>query len=264
MGQQVDLAKTTFSYKIEAEVSGLDVSGAASLKLEGQTDSGEGVTVVGSVPLNRVAPVPAEEFPVGCQSDCNSQIVAFYVGVAHLDITVGQTKQEASVPLAFESAFLSPFGSPIVISSVNGTTLTVVTTYTQADIHWINVNLQGTTAGSLDGAPVSGQFTISSAADENLLTGTETESGTMTFSGMSPSSLDVSGSYQGTSTIPATGTVDCSALTGFPGTCTETGFDSQGTMVLSGGSVSVTGSYQTSWYVPALSFTGSAAAMVSP
>lgn len=266
MGQQLDLAKTSFSYKIKAEVAGLSVTGQASFSLKGQTAGGESVKVTGNMRLNELQPVPGEVFPLGCTSACQSEIVAFYIGAASVDISVGGVHQHAVVPVAFESAFLDPFGNPIVISSLDdGATFTVVTTYTSADIHWLDVQTVGALSGTFNGSPVSGQFTINSAAkDENLLAGTETETGTMTFSSMSPGSLDVSGKYSGTSTIPTAGAVDCSALvTGIPGTCLETGFASQGAFQLSNHEVKVSGTYQTSWLVPALGFTGSATATVT-
>jgi hypothetical protein len=264
LGQVMDLSTTTFSYKIHTEVDGAKVTGDASFELDGQTVGGVSVSVRGNMPLNGMQPIPAEQFPVGCTADCNSEIVAFYLGVAHVHMFVGNTNQETEVPMSFESAFLNPFGGPIIIASLdNGATITVVSTYTEADIHWLDVELRGTIGGTLNGARISGQFTITGMAkDENLLAGTESESGTMTFSGMNDPTLDLSGSYVGTSTIPTTGTVDCSSLTGIPGTCTETGFYSQGSFSL-GGDATLTGTYQTTWFVPALGFDGSATATLS-
>jgi len=230
MGQVLNLTTTRLSYKVDAEEAGLKVTGDASISLSGQTTSGQNVSIRGSMSLSKGTPVPAESFPVGCSTNCTSDIVAFYTGTAHLDFWVGNAHKQAWVPLSFESAFLNPFGKPIIIASLdNGTTLTVVTTYTSANIRWAGVLIKGTLSGTLNGAPVTGQFgSTANAKDENLLAGTETESGAMVFSGMSVPSLDVSGTYNGTSIIPTTGTIDCSALTGIPGTCTETGFASRG------------------------------------
>jgi hypothetical protein len=86
---------------------------------------------------------------------------------------------------------------------------------------------------------------------------------------MSPSSLDVNGTFSGSSVIPTAGEVDCSPNLGFPsfpagqGVCTSTGFNSMGefTMSTSGrgygggsGKVTVVGQYNTTWTVPALAF----------
>ena len=93
---------------------------------------------------------------------------------------------------------------------------------------------------------------------ENLVTGSAIDAGTISFSSMTPSSLDAKGFYVGSSTIPTTGTSDCSASTGIPGTCTETGFQSTGHFTMSG----ISGSYNTTWGVPALGFSSAVNATV--
>jgi hypothetical protein len=100
---------------------------------------------------------------------------------------------------------------------------------------------------------------MTSNETENLVTGKSTDKGTISFSSMTPSSLNANGHYIGTSTIPTTGTSDCSASTGFPGTCTESGFQSIGQFTMSG----ISGSYNTTWGVPALGFSASVNATVS-
>ena len=72
---------------------------------------------------------------------------------------------------------------------------------------------------------------------------------------MSPAFLDVHGTYSGTSSIPLSGTSDCSAdVGGFPGTCTQTGFQSSGAAAMQNTQIAVTGSYSTTWDVPALDY----------
>jgi hypothetical protein len=269
MGQLVDVGTSSFNYRIRANVDGLSANGIASFELTGTTVGGEAITVEGSMHVHGAQPVAAETFPLGCTTTCTSEIVAFYTGVASVEVTIGSSTQDVSLPFEIESAFLNPFGGPIILASADSPTspsILIATTYTQADIHWIDVTTGGTVSGTLNGTPFSGSFTTTAKAkDENLLLGTETESGSLTLSNVNLPSLDLSGGYSGTSTIPTAGTVDCSAITGVPGTCTLTGFTSQGTFSIWDHEGSAVGTYQDSWgspppIPPALGFTGVATA----
>jgi hypothetical protein len=168
--------------------------------------TGDTITIDGAI--------PAESFPLGCTT-CTSQVPGFFLGTGALG------------GWDLESAFLNPFGGPVVWASSDGSVL--VFSYTAATIDWQNVQTSGSLTGTLGGATsVSGLFTETTSAHEDLFAGTETESGTLTFLGMTPSYLDASGAYSGSSTIPTYNKIDCSGLIGIPGTCTETGFSSLG------------------------------------
>jgi hypothetical protein len=167
-----------------------------------------------------------------------------------------------TLPMQFESGFLNPFGGPIFIAS-DGGEIFIVATYTASGVSWTGTQLGGTAVGSLAGAPVAGGFAMTVSAFEDLKAGTEVESGTIALVGMTPSTLNATGHFSGRSTIPL-GT-PCPDVLGFPpGTCQLTGFQSAGEFSMdlaSGGSIS--GSYATSWTVPAVAFTSSVSATVS-
>src|SRR5208337_4543678 len=137
-----------------------------------------------------------------------------------------------------------------------------VFTYAASTIDWYNVQSSGSLAGTLGATPVSGSFSMTTNAHEDLFAGTETESGTMTFYDMNPSYLDASGTFSGSSTIPTSDTIDCSSITGIPGTCTETGLVSSGGFTLDPGTL-IEGTYGIDWTTPAFSFSGTATATVS-
>jgi hypothetical protein len=110
-----------------------------------------------------------------------------------------------------------------------------------------------------------GTLGLNSTESENLVTGTAMDRGSVALTSMSPSSLDVNGTFNGSSVIPTAGEVDCSTSLGFPsfpagqGVCTSTGFNSVGnfTMTTPGSgrvTVTVVGQYNTTWTVPALAF----------
>jgi hypothetical protein len=238
------------------------VAGNASIFLSGFMENGSSFTLAGSVPI--IASTPAESFPVGCSVACNSVVPAFYLGEGIFNVTVTSSWQTL-LPMALESAFLNPFGGPIIwVSEDANSSIVLVSTYSAAAIDWQGVRSGGTISGTLGPTPVSGLFNLTSAAHEDLFAGTETETGTMTFYGVTPSGLDASGPYSGNSTIPTTGTIDCSALTGFPDTCTETGFSSAGSFDLDPVTVLVQGTYKLDWAVPALTFNGTAVGTATP
>jgi hypothetical protein len=204
----------------------------------------------------------------------------------------GNPQQTNQVPMLFESAYLNPFGNPIVFGTAdNFATLMVVTPYTHANIFWTQVSVSGSITGTLGSSNiVSGQFSESSNEFENLVTGTAQDSGTMTFSNVvnasgPVTSLDVTGTYKGSSTIPTTSQYACmtsagpslcsnsdctsslglgpfEAMTGLS-VCTNTGFESQGSFNLHGQASYVSGSYSSAWSVPAFAFGGMASGSVS-
>ena len=161
------------------------------------------------------------------------------------------------VTLLIEDAALNPFGAPIVISSLDGSLL-VVATYNHAMTHWDGVQTAGTLTGTIGkSTAVSGSFTQKIATDENYVTGTANDKGQIALVGMTPSSLNSNGRFQGTSTIPTTGTIDCSPV-GLPGTCLETGFSSIGSFSMSDPKgLTLDGTYNVLWPAPSIEFGGS-------
>ncbi|MDG6903023.1 MAG: hypothetical protein JRM80_13845 [Nitrososphaerota archaeon] len=260
-GVAVSVPPSAWTLTVSATVTGSTVTGTSSFHLAGTGPSPESIDVSASVAISSM--IPAECFDgTGPVLDCFTQpytsaIPGFFVGQATVS-GLSSPGVTSIIPIYLESAFLNPFGSPIVITdSLTGTpSLLIVATYTQADVHWSGVTTGGTLSNTPGESTISGQFLMVTTADENLAGGTETESGTMTFLNVTPSSLDASGPYQGSSTIPTTGTVDCSSLTGIPGTCTETGFSSAGTFDI--GDIQFVGSYAIGWIVPAVAFSGTA------
>jgi hypothetical protein len=264
-------SSSVLTEQVNARVDGVNASGSASLVMSGVLLNGTRFSIAGIIGIGGA--IPAEAFPLGCwngvsdtvPAGCTGQVPAFYVGEGVFLIHVTHTWTRTLV-MDIQSAFLNPFGDAIVWASTDGSIL-VVGNYTSSAINWQGVESAGNVTGSLStspsATPVSGQFTLLTNAHEDLFAGTETETGTMTFFDMSPASLDVSGPYSGSSTIPKLGEQDCSSETGFPSTCTITGFASSGNFNLDPAGVVVQGSYSLQWAIPALTFTGTATAAVS-
>jgi hypothetical protein len=194
--------------------------------------------------------------------------------------------------MLFESPYFNPWGNPIMIVSTDGA-IVIATTYDKATLDWKGTSIVGTVKGALGGARVQGTMSMSSNEHENFVTGvTDYDNGTMSFTNMSPRSLNVQGTFQGTSLIPKPGsfacaavqwlystqcTQDCSAYFGslglpvIPGTCTQTAFQSFGKFSLQGQdtregggeTTAVAGSYTTVWSSPALGFLSLASATVT-
>lgn len=310
------------SYTLDATVQGTSVTGHASFLLTASLVGGGNVIVSGNAQLNGMVPavcVPGYingEIPgqTSCASTDTSAVPAFFMGMATLQIITpssnsndnpsnngnnghhgdnGYGQQDSSspqqsvqVPMLFESAYLNPFGAPIVFGTAdNFGTLMVITTYTHASVDWRNVAIGGQVGGQLGSSTTfAGTFAQVSNEYEDLVTGRAYDYGTMSFSNvinmsdtsMSPiNSLDVAGTYNGFSIIPKSSTYacvttsgapttcsnsDCSAMLGFQppvtGVCTNTGFESQGNFNLQGQSSTVMGSYTTAWTVPAFGFAG--------
>jgi hypothetical protein len=274
-GQGVE--PSTFTESVSASVNGLVTSGSATFSITGVMANGSSFSLSG--PIGIIDAIPAEAFPLGCwdgatlplPAACTSQVPAFYIGAGTFDVTVTHDWQ-TSEEMDLESAFLNPFGGPIVWGSIDpntgfvdaGSDILLVFTYDAAAIDWQDVHNSGSLTGTLGITPVSGSFTQTTSAHEDLFAGTEKESGTLTFLAMTPSFLDASGAYSGSSTIPTYNEVDCSGFTtGIPGTCTETGFSSLGSYTLDPTSTLILGTYDITWAVPALSFSGPSTATVS-
>ncbi len=276
-GNNVVAASSNFEYHYNAQVYGLSAIGYVYFNLQGTVSGGtyNGWTVdySGSAQINGAVPavcLPSYSVTGVCATTDTSMVPAFFLGVVNTQLTfsspgTNSVTTQSEVPMMFESAYLNPFGAPVVLTSIDGS-IVIITTYSQATINWSNVIESGTISGNLGSTSVNGQFSEISQEQENLVTGTAQDQGQMTFSGMNLASLDSSGTYSGSSTIPTAGSYDISAAIGFPpgsGVATATGFQSIGTFDLRSQSSTLTGSYSISWGVPAFEFEGSATAWLS-
>jgi len=265
-------------YNLTAFITGESVLGAANFILHGTQSGGGQINVSSDIPLvGMIAGVclPNYDAPSAsgaCESNDTSAVPAFFVGMGPVQIVTSSSNVTLSnVVMLFESAYLNPFGAPLVISS-NDSSIVIITGYTSAIASWNNVVDSGAISGSFGNESISGIFGQVASEHENLVTGRANDSGRMTFSsvtngtGSAVSQLDVTGSYSGNSSIPLAGSYDCSASLGFPagsGICTDTGFDSAGSFSLLGGINHIVGSYRSTWTIPAFGFSGNASATLA-
>jgi len=255
-GQPVDPTTATLQYRLFATQSGLTTNGYASLSFTGTTTGGAAVSVSGRFSVSSI--VPAAELPYGCTTTCNSALPFFFVGTSsNAQMTIAGSTQTVTETLSIESPYFNPWGAPIVLASADNS-IVIAATYTQGSILWAGTKVGGAMFGTFGNSAASGTFNMTSGEYENLVKGTTFDAGTISFSSMNPSSLNARGFYTGSSTIPTTGTYDCSASTGIPGTCTETGFQSGGQFTMNG----MSGGYNTSWGVPAMGFSSSVNATI--
>ena len=284
-GLSIDPTTATLQYSINADQTGLNTKGSGNFVLTGKTIDGMSVSVIAQIIIN--SSVAAAAFPTGCSADCTSELPFFFLGTSNVQVTVAGTTQMLPETMQIESPYFNPFGAPIVLASTDNA-IVIAATYTQGTILWTGTQVAGVMTGTLDSTPVSGQFSTNSGEYENLVAGTARDYGTISFTSMTPSSLNAKGFFIGGSTIPTNNTSDCSVLTGIPGTCTETGFQSNGQFIMSSNQTGlnsgdqvhsndqgrhsaatpqqnsrISGSYSTTWGVPALDFSSSIAATVS-
>jgi len=277
LGFVLNPSSTHLDYSLSAVVAGLDVHGSASLRLTGMESDGERVTVSGQIKIQGM--VAAETFE-------DSAIPSAFTGVFTGLISLGESARFVTLPLTMESPFVNPFGEPIVVASLDSEgSIVLVTGYQTGKIVYNNVQVFGVAvAGNVGTTPVtSGNAVLSTSAIENLFTGREIETGSISFVGMSPSYLDSSGFYFGSTVIPGPSdclstygfspcTVDCTAellyllvpenllptvninLPYSTGLCTITGFISSGVYFTSGPGALIFGRYLTVWDIPAVSF----------
>jgi hypothetical protein len=254
-GQPVDPTTATIQYNFLANQHGLSTKGSASIHFAGNTASGN-VSVSGTFSINSI--VPAVELPYGCSTSCTSALPFFFLASSsNVQVTVGGSTQTVAETMRIESPYFNPFGAPIVLASADNSII-IAATYTRGNMQWTGTQVGGAISGTLDTTQVSGILNMTTSEHENLVTGTATDKGTISFSSMTPKSLNARGSYTGTSTIPTTGTWDCSAMTGIPGTCAQTGFQSTGKFAMGG----MSGTYWTTWGVPALGCSSTLSATV--
>jgi len=265
LGTQVPTMNSQLYYSLNAMVSGLTATGSASFDFVARSSPGARMEVKGFIRINSMT--PAVLFPLGCTpgAGCTSAIPALFNGIASISVTTsgGQNGNNnwnnngitMSLPIEIESPYLNPFGGPILIAT-GSDEIVLVATYSQARIQWTGVQMGGSVQGTIAGASVSGSFGMVVNSAEDLVSGVEFDHGSIAFFGMSSSSDDASGTFIGFSAIPHGSTLACSGFP--PGTCFETGLQSSG--VFSQTTVSgqwLSGTYSTSWNVPAVTFTSS-------
>ncbi|MDG6904899.1 MAG: hypothetical protein JRN20_03840 [Nitrososphaerota archaeon] len=268
------------TYTLNADVKGITTHGSASFQLVGLDANNLPVIISGMIPITGNLPaicLPSGTMPViiatnihkpQCLLQGTSEVPFFFLGTGQVQISVGGVSTKATIPMAFESAYFDPFRGLIVFGSADiltGTTapsLSIVTTYNVATIDWSNGVEAGYFTGAVGTTSIVGSFQQVASEHEDLVAGTATDSGTITFSGVTDLSgnaisyMDGSGTYSGTSYIPTTGSTPC--LGGVP-YCTETGFQSSGSFQVTSGhghnTASIVGGYDTTWSVPAFMFT---------
>ena len=254
---------TSVNYTLTADVNGLSTKGSFKFHLQGTAPDGSKINVRINTTID--SSVPAVCFPsyaiTGvCSAGDTSEIPAYFVASGYVRVQIGSSLSPRSdVTLLVEDAALNPFGAPIVISSTDGS-LVVVATYYHARTVWDGVQTAGTVTGTIGkSTAVSGSFTQKIATNENYVTGTATDKGQIDLVGMTPSSLNSHGEFHGTSSIPTTGTIDCSPP-GLAGTCLETGFVSMGSFSMADPKgLAFDGTYSVVWPAPSILFGGSIA-----
>jgi len=268
------VSQTAADFHLDATVSGLSVSGSGSVSLgssqgggwgSGHQSSSNGAF---SAQITINGGVPAAIFPIQLSADgssftncdpshaaCNSEIPLLFTGVA----TIQSGGHGSQVPIAVESPYWNPFGGPILITSLDGTSTSppsvfLVVSYTSATILWSGVQLQGLLGGTFGTEPVSGAYGQGVSSYEDLMSGNEWDVGTIAFVGMSDSTLNSQGGFLGHTAFSTAGSFDCAPEFGLPeGTCTATGATSSGSFWMLGSHLSyITGSYNTVWSVPSL------------
>jgi hypothetical protein len=264
-----DVSGASVSYNVNAVVAGLQTHGSGSLAVSGSlSDFKANIQIMGEVPA-AIFPLNANNNFANCDPSsqaCNSEIPLLFTGIA----TIHMGSTQVKLPIAIESAYWNPFGGPIVITSLedpNSPAIFLVVTYNNATIEWQGVQLQGMVGGVMgpNNEPVAGYYTTVSNSHEDLVAAIEQDSGLISFAGMSPSSLNVHGTFSSITTFSLDGSMDCSPMTGLPeGTCTATGASSLGSFQMNGAhGVKVSGSFSTTWSVPSLTTTTDVIATVT-
>jgi hypothetical protein len=285
-GTPIPASLAKFEYSIDARVNGLNVSGEARFSINAPN-----LNVKAEAKI--VDMIPAAALPLNCDqttlAGCTSAIPGFYVGEAMITVN-GAKISPSPVPIIIESAYLNPFGNPIFVGTPDGS-ISVATKYDTAISVWNNVQTGGGVFDSSNN--LLGQFTMTSSLTENLLSAKETDRGQISLTGFTGaySVLNAAGEFHGNSIIPTSPTADCTGITnallatmpGFstnllpPGTCTATGSISTGTFNLHNQSnqngngkgndqsndVTIKGSYNTVWSIPALTFDSTVTATVT-
>jgi hypothetical protein len=194
----------------------------------------------------------------GCSNygnnNCNGKCNNYNVNGCNNSVTT------MSLRIGIESPYLNPFGGPIIIATGHNEVV-IVATYSQARIQWTNVQMAGSVTGTMGGTPVSGTLGMLVNSSEDLKFGMETDQGLITFE-MNNTAYNAAGTFGGFSTIPRVPTIPCGSLGGLV-FCTETGLGSVGYFSqATAGGMTLSGSYATTWTVPAFAFTSSVTGML--
>jgi hypothetical protein len=260
-GMPVDTKSSVLHYDLNADVSGMTVTGTVSFDLVAKTSHWSRMEVKGTITIDGMT--PAVLFPLGCTPnlDCTGAIPALFNGTGTVTVSSDSGVTTMSLSMGFESAYLNPFRGPIFFASNSGEIL-VVAAYSQARIQWTDVQMGGTVVGTFGGVSVSGSFGMLVNSTEDLRTGTEMDRGVISFFGMSNPALNGLGVFVGHSTIPIGSSVACPGFP--PGTCNLTGLESSGvfSMTTETGGVLI-GRYTTVWATPAVAFSSSISAFLS-
>jgi len=290
-------------YSLDATVSGTSVSGQATLKVSvggsndetgvgSGNDKGSGnshensdstgtslevqATLIGmyaaaGLPLDPTKPTdPLACDPTGTATGtCKSEIPAVFVGAGYLKVKASGKTTDTAVAIMFESAYLNPFGRPLVIATIDATgtpdgMISIIATYNSQTSVWTGVQTAGDVFDPTSSTPTVaiGHFSLTSSLVEHLVKGTENDAGQhMTLFGFDFGSkysvLNSVGNFKGISTIPKEGT-PCLAWPFGAGTCLLTGARSTGSFNLKSTDKATLlgGKYDLSWSVPALGFVG--------
>jgi hypothetical protein len=315
-------------YTMTVDVVGQTATGTAHFQISGRNGEDSKATAIGTVQIVSMIPeqIPFGCAGTACTSAIPvffAGIAVVNVTTGHHEDSRSRPSQLIQTGILLESPYFNPFGNALSIVSTDSPTspsVVIVTTYDKATIGWTNAGVTGAIAGALGTTAVSGTFNLVMQENENLVSGNSVDTGVISFTNMSPTNLNANGKFSGTSFIPnpatpagaaacaleaqaslvLTGTAapctsDCTGVFAFyglpaiPGTCTSTGYQSDGLMSLlsnhqshKGGDqgvkgnfratpnegghndVSVNGGYSTSWTSPALAFLSFSTAVVAP
>ena len=277
------LSSAQVSFNLDATVRGLQtVTGSGSLQVSsadghgndgghtgGQADSNSGDSAASNfrVSITITGAIPAAIFPITLTSPtsysncdpqtqkCNSEIPLLFTGFATFGSVAGNGPNR--IPIAIESPYWNPFGGPILITSLDSTTapsIFLVVSYNSATIDWVGVQLQGAIGGTFGTETVTGFYGQGVNSHEDLVSGRESDLGSIAFVGMSDQTLNARGAFVGHTTFTLAGSFDCAPEFGLPeGTCTATGATSDGTFGMIGKQGTfIGGKYHTDWSVPSL------------
>ncbi len=265
MGQPINPYTATLDYSMFSLVDGLNTWGYSHLVLNAQTVGGQNVNVEAWTFINDSMSL---ELPIGCSTTCTSEIPEFFMGGSIVTVALGSNSQTVELPMGIESAYLNPFGGPIVISSLENPinpAIFLVANYTVANINWFGVQMGGQVSGTFGKTSGQGIFTMNVNSRENLVTGIEQDRGTIVLTGVGPNGQNVEGTFRGTSVVPTTGALPCPSSLGLPPTtCTMLGLNSAGSMKLHSGNYQIRGAYATAWGIPAIGFTSTVSATATP
>jgi hypothetical protein len=256
---------SSMNFSMTAYVNGLNSWGTFRMHLNGTTAAGESIVVRIHTIINGSIPAvcfPSYSITGTCARHDTSEIPAYFVAYGYYRVHMGSyISTMHPIALVIEDAALNPFGGPIVISSLDGA-LVVVAGYMHASTYWQDVQTEGMLSGSLGSTSVSGAFVQTTHSDEDYVTGTAQDYGQISLVKMNPSWLDSNGQFYGNSSIPTTGTINCSPP-GLPGTCTETGYASTGHYSIDPKGAVISGDYSVMWPAPSIVFGGNITGRVS-